>query len=377
MGTQNRPIRILHVVGGMERGGVEKWLMHVLRNIDRERYRMDFLVHTDENCAYDEEIRALGAKIIPCLGTRRPWIYARNFRRVMSEFGPYDVVHSHVHYYSGFVLRLAHKVGVPVRIVHSHSDTSKVDREADVLRRGYLALMVRWMRRHATAGLAASGQAATALFGPKFQADPRWRILYCGIDLSSFREEVDQRQVRLELSIPEEAFVIGHVGRFCQQKNHDFLVEIAGEVAKRKPETHLLLVGDGSLRRDIEQMVESRGLSGRVIFAGARVDVPRLMLGAMDCFLLPSFYEGLPLVGIEAQAAGLPIILSDVITDELVVTKGLVQAVNLQQPASVWANAVLDGGRRGSNKTNALAAVQKSLLSIDSSVAALQRVYDA
>ncbi len=163
--NEKHSIRILHVLHGMNRGGIETWLMHVLRNIDRERFKMDFLVHTTKPCAYDDEIRALGSEIIPCFHPARPWLFAYNFRRLVRKHGPYDIIHSHVHHYSGFVLRLAQHAGVPVRLAHSHNDTSYAETDVGVLRRGYLALMKRWIARYATAGLAASRLAAIDLYG--------------------------------------------------------------------------------------------------------------------------------------------------------------------------------------------------------------------
>ncbi len=116
--TAPKPIRVLHVVGGMNRAGTETWLMHLLRNIDREHYRMDFLVHAAQPFEYAEEIEALGARVIPCLHPTKPWRYARNFMRILKELGPYEVVHSHVHHFTGLPLYLARRAGVPVRIAH-------------------------------------------------------------------------------------------------------------------------------------------------------------------------------------------------------------------------------------------------------------------
>src|SRR5688572_4535103 len=118
-------IRVLHVVGIMNRGGIETWLMHVLRHIDRRHFQVDILVATEQPGDYDQEARALGARILPCLRPRRPWAYARNFRRIVRTHGPYDVVHSHVRHFSSYVVRLAARAGIPVRLVHSHSDTSE------------------------------------------------------------------------------------------------------------------------------------------------------------------------------------------------------------------------------------------------------------
>lgn len=341
MGSNKNPIRILHVLGGMNRGGVETWLMHILRHVDRDRFQMDFLVHTTKLCAYDEEIRDLGSKIIPCLEPSNPWMYARNFKRIILDHGPYDIVHSHVHHFSGYVLRLAQEADIPVRIAHSHNDCSPLEANAKLHRRFYLNLMKSLITRHSTLGFGCSEVAIADLFGEGWKKDLRWRLLYYGIDMSPFREPIDALEVRAELSIPANAFIIGHIGRFQEQKNHRFLLEIFAEILKRKPQAYLLLVGEGSLKSDIEQQAWQMGLSERVIFTGIRSDIPRLMLGAMDVFLLPSLHEGLPVVSIEAQAAGLPLVISQNITQELQKVKPLIQKISLQQPVEVWAEAIL------------------------------------
>ncbi|MEG4632697.1 glycosyltransferase family 1 protein [Microcoleus sp. AR_TQ3_B6] len=334
-------IRILHAVGGMNRAGTETWLMHILRNIDRDRFQMDFLVHTDQPCAYDEEIRTLGSKIIPCLDRSKPWLYSRNLKRVLREYGPYDIIHSHVHHFSGYILWLAKQVGVPIRIAHSHNDTSEVDAHASFLRRLYTTLMKGFIQGSATTGLAASRVAAVALFGDDWENNPRWQVLYCGIDLTPFKTPVDGLVLRRELGIPEDAFIIGHVGRFEDQKNHLFILEIAAIVAKKYPGMRLLLIGDGILRSMIEEKVKQMGLTPYVIFAGLRSDVPQLMQSMMDVFLLPSIHEGLPVVGIEAQAAGLPLVLSDVITDELDRSL-LIKRLSLSRSALQWSDLILN-----------------------------------
>jgi glycosyltransferase involved in cell wall biosynthesis len=374
---EKRPLRILHVVGGMSRGGVETWLRHVLRNIDRDRFQMDFLVHTDKACAYDDEIRALGSRILPCLSPSRPLKYAREFRRILAEYGPYDVIHSHVHHYSGYVLRLAHSAGVPLRIAHSHNDTSALEAGAGLRRRVYLSVTGRWIARYAMAGLSASRLAAVALFGSNWESDPRWQSLYCGVDFSHFRQPADQTNLRAELGLPPDAFVVGHVGRFSEQKNHKFLIEIAAEIARREPNMRLLLIGDGTLRPEIEDIVNRSGLTEKVVFAGLRADVHRLMLEAMDVFLFPSLHEGLPLVGMEVQAAGVPSVMSDTITSEVEVVSELVQWLSLSQPASVWAEAVLSARemRRKITQPEALAKMEQSPFNVQVSIRELERVY--
>lgn len=336
-----RPICILQVVGGMNRAGYETWLMHILRYADCQRFKMDFLVHTAEPCAYDEEIRALGSKIIPCLHPSRPWQYAHNLSRVLTQQGPYDIVHSHVHHYSGLVLRVAAAAGVPMRIAHSHNDTSRVDSESGWLRKVYLRLTEHWIQRYASIGLAASKEAAAALFGQDWGKDPRWQVLHYGIDLTQFTERFDSKGVRAELGLPENHVVIGHVGRFVKQKNHRFLVQIAREVCAQEPNVRFILVGDGPLRPLVEQEVARSDLGERFVFTGVRPDVPRLMLGAMDVFLLPSLWEGLPLVLIEAQAAGLTCVISDVISEEVDADPRLIHRLPLEQNAKMWTEALL------------------------------------
>ena len=343
--TKTRPVRILQVVGCMNRGGVETWLMHVLRNIDRNLFEMDFVLHTSELCHYNDEILSLGCRIIVSPYQPHPnrhwWNYMANFRSILDEYGPYDVVHSHLDYFSGNILRIAKQAGVPIRIAHAHNDTSSLVAEGGWKRSVYVSWLKKRIARYATVGLPCSRKAAVDLFGSNWKNDSRWQILHCGLDLAPFRERVDSASVRAELGIPQDAFVVGHVGRFEPQKNHQFLLEIAAKIAQHEPKMRLLLIGYGSLRGDVENKVAQLGLTDKVIFAGVRSDIPRLMLSAMDVFLLPSLFEGLPLVLIEAQAAGLPCVFSDVISEEIDVVKSLMKRLSLSDSASEWAEVVL------------------------------------
>ena len=369
-------LRILHVVGEMNRGGIETWLMHVLQHIDRDRFQMDFLVHTTQSCSYDEQVRALGSSIIPCPNPQQPWSYAPKFKNILREYGPYDIVHSHVHHFSGYVLRLAQQSGVPTLISHSHNDTSSNQAQAGFKRRLYLKLMRRWIDCYSTVGLGCSHQAAASFYGADWQSDPRWQALYYGIDLTPFQAACDPVVVRQEFAIPEDALVIGHVGRFVEQKNHQFLLEIVAEVAKREPRTRLLLVGDGSLRPEIEQQATGLGLRDCTICVGVRPDVPRLMQ-AMDAFLLPSLFEGLGLVLIEAQAAGVPCIFSDVVPQEVDLVKPLAQRLSLSQSASTWAEALLAQlkAETAITQSQALALVKSSRFNIETAVKNLEKIY--
>ncbi|MEB3178758.1 MAG: glycosyltransferase family 1 protein [Nostocaceae cyanobacterium] len=378
-GNQNQPLRVLHVLGGMNRGGIETWLMHILRHIDRDRVQMDFIVGTTEPGSYDEEARSLGCRIIPCLHPSKPLMYAANFKRILREYGPYDIVHSHVHFFSGYVLRVAQRSGISIRIAHSHNNTAAAEAAAGWSRRWYLNVMQSWINKYATAGLACSSHAAVDLFGTNWNLDPRWQVLSYGINLAPFQQQLDKLAVRAKLGIPEDAFVIGHVGRFVEQKNHKFLLEIAAEVAKKEPKMYLLLLGEGTLQPDVKQQAVQLGIADRTIFTGSRPDVPNIMLGAMDAFLFPSHHEGLGLVLVEAQAAGLPCIFSDVVPPEADVVKPLVNRLSLSKSATDWATQVLvnrDAAIKLS-QASALKLTQTSQFNIATSVQELENFYQS
>lgn len=368
-------LRILHVVGGMVIGGIETWLINVLRLIDRSRFQIDFLVHTDQPCFYDEEVRSLGSKIIPCLTSSNPWQYSRNFSKILQQEEPYDVVHAHVHHFSGLVLKLASQNGVPVRISHSHTSTSGV--KLKIARKLYLAVMNRWIRLYTTVGLAASCQAAADLFGCNWQQDPRYQILFCGIDITPFKENLDRLTIRAELGIEPETLVLGHVGRLEAPKNHQFLIEIAAEVAKLQPNMCLLLVGDGSLRFQLEEKVRELGLEDRTIFTGSRSDVSRLMIGAMDVFVMPSLYEGLGLALVEAQAARLPCIISDVIPLEADLVGDLICRLSLSASPAIWAKIVLEMNHKSLSQSTALSVVENSPFNLSISNQNLIKIYQS
>lgn len=372
---ERRPLRVLHIVGSLNRGGIETWLLHVLRHIDRSSLQMDFLVHTTEPSAYDDEVRRLGSRVIQCLSPSHPLRYARNFGHVLAEHGPYDVVHSHVQHFGGYVLRLAAEHGVPVRVAHGHTGAER----AGIARRAYTALATRWIRQYATHGCAVSRSAGAALFGTGWGTDPRWRLLYCGLDLAPFSRSPASAVVRQELGIAEDAFVVGHVGRLVEQKNHDFLVDVAGELIASAPNVVVLLVGDGPLRSDVERKVNARGLEHVVRFLGSRPDVPQLMVSAFDVFVLPSCSEGLALAVVEAQAAGVPCVISDVVPEEAIVAGHLVRQLPLSDGPRAWAEAIVRA--RGDAPTRAdrrpPSDVAEWPFNVQQSAAALRRLYES
>jgi glycosyltransferase involved in cell wall biosynthesis len=366
------PIRVLHVVGGLSRAGTETWLVNVLRRLDRSRFDFAFLVHDITHEGYCDEVRRLGSDVLLC-NARTPMNYALQLRGILKRRGPFHVIHGHLQHFNGVVLSAAASVGVPVRVAHSHLAARASDQSFPRL--VYARGMASLISYFATNKLAASEPAAEALYGQRWREDPSVRVLHCGVDMSGFSDASDSTTVRREFGIPDDAFVIGHVGRLEHQKNHAFLLHVAAETFRKRP-GYLLLVGEGSLRPAIEAQACNLGIRERTIFAGSRSDVPRL-LAAMDAFVFPSHFEGLGLVLLEAQAAGLPITMSDVIPQEAVVFRELVREVSLNATAADWASTVLSD-RLTARRTpdDARRDLLRSSFNIDRSARELMNFYD-
>jgi len=329
------PLRILHVVVNMNRGGAETLLMNMYRNIDRTKVQFDFL--TCREGAFDPEIEALGGRVhrIPYLTEVGHSGYINALDQFFASHPEYRIVHSHMDKMSGFVLRSAKKAGIPARIAHSHSTRS----EGGIAARAYKWASGQLIRPCATHLLACSGKAAAWLFPNK---DRQVAILKNGIESERFAFSTEVRsEVREELRLQADDFVIGHVGRFSAPKNHSFLVEIFARFHQERPNSVLVLAGDGPLRTGIEEKVKELGLEQRVKFLGVRSDIARLLQG-FDIFVFPSLHEGLPVTLVEAQGAGLPCVISDVITREVDMGLSLVDYVSLNQPLESWVQALGD-----------------------------------
>lgn len=326
------PIRVLQVVTHMNRGGLETMLMNYYRNIDRTKVQFDFLTHRPENEKkdYDDEIRSLGGKIyhMPVLNP-----FSRNYMKCLDEFfkehKEYKIVHSHLDCLSAYPLKMAKKNGVPVRIAHSHNTSQ--EKNLKYLIKDYSKKQI---PKYATHLFACGREAGEWMFGKhKFQ------IMNNAIDAKKFiyNEEV-RKQKRQELGL-DGKFVIGHVGRFNLQKNHEFLIRCFKDFAKSNKDAILILIGNGELQDKIKQQVKEYQIEDQVKFLGLREDIPQL-LQAMDLFLFPSLFEGLPVTLVEAQAAGLPCVISDTITDEIMITDAI-SKVSLESDLEKWNQAIL------------------------------------
>jgi len=317
-------------------------IMNLYRNIDRTRLQFDFIIDHTENCTYREEIEALGGKIyiLPAFNLKNLLIYRKAWREFFRQHPEYGIIHGHVRSTASIYLGIAQKFGLTT-IAHSHSTSSGYGLQA--LIKSFLQYFIRFRAEYLLACSEASGE---WLYGKRACKRDNFLIIKNAVDSSEFVFNSDRRKrIREELNL-ESKLVIGHVGRFIAAKNHRFLIDIFKAIHDKKENSMLLLVGDGELRNSAEERVKELGLLNSVIFTGLRSDIPDL-LHAMDVFVFPSLYEGLPVTLIEAQASGLPCIISDSITSEVCITP-IMRPVSLAKPSSSWADIVINaaGGDR-------------------------------
>ncbi len=326
-------IRILHIVGIMNMGGLENLIMNIYRNIDRDKIQFDFLITRQEEGIFDQEIKSLGGKIhnIPSMESIGVINYKKILRQFFEEYQEYQIVHCHRDALCSVYLREAKKANLPVRIAHSHNiklaETKNIRGGVKGLLKNYFML---YTNRVATHRFACSTQAGKWLFG-----DNGYTIIPNAIDTRKYNYNEDIAvSLRKELNISQETFVIGHVGRFDIQKNHKFLIDIFKEFEKQHPDCLLCLVGDGSLSEEIKNYVRENNIQNKVRFLGIRDDVPKLMM-MFDVFLFPSLFEGLGIVLVEAQSSGLSCLISDQVPQESDMRLGLTQYLSLDSQC-IW-----------------------------------------
>ncbi len=328
-------IRVLHMIASLDVGGSQTMMMNIYRHIDREKIQFDFVIDHPAETYFVPEIEALGGRVhvLPAFhGTnageiRRDW---NNFFYLHPE---YHVLHSHTRSYASLYLPQARRHGV-MTIIHSHSTST-----GGGVRGAVKSVLQLPLRFQADGLMACSRDAGEWLFGKTACRSERFILLPNGIDLDRFTVGREKRaQYRRELGL-EGRYVIGHVGRFYDVKNHSFLLDAFQKVHEREPDAVLLLVGVGPLQQAMAQKAVDLGVAEQVIMTGNRDDVPEL-LSAMDVFAFPSLWEGLPVTVVEAQAAGLPCVLSDTITREVDVSP-LVERLPLGDP-ELWAARLLE-----------------------------------
>lgn len=326
------PVRVAQIMGYMNGGGVESVVMNYYRNIDRERFQFDFVVCKGSTMVPRCEIEALGGRVFMIPPYSQVLGYQRELTALLREQG-WKIIHSQNNALSVLPLRAAKKAGVPVRIAHSHSTSGSGERAKNALK----AVLKTQANRYPTHRFACSRCAGEWLFGK----DADFEVLRNAIDLNDFRpDEGDRSRTRAALGVEEGRLLVGHIGRFMEQKNHAFLLEIFREVLGLRPDAVLALVGEGLLLDATRRRAHELGIDGSVRFLGARSDTPSLYR-AFDVFCLPSLYEGLPMVGVECQASGTPILASDVVTNEAAMTS-LMDFESLGSSPRVWALHLVD-----------------------------------
>lgn len=356
-------IRVLQVVTNMDRGGLESMLMNYYRHIDREKIQFDFLVHRQERAAFDDEIEALGGRIYR-LPRLVPWSksYLSALNRFFDEHTGYKVVHVHQDCLSSVILKAAKQHDVPVRIAHSHSANQDKNLKYPIKL---------WYKRsipeYATNLFACGKDAGDWMFG-----GASYQIINNAIDVAAYTYDPTKRQeMRRQLGLENE-LTIGHVGRFSQPKNHPFLLDIFTSLLKKEPDAVLLLVGGGADMPKIQAKAQELGIAERVRFLGVRSDVADLMQ-AMDVFVFPSLYEGLPVTMVEAQASGLPCIISDKVPPECILTEGLVDIMTLSASPEAWAEKIL--AKRAIPRTDRRAEIAAHGFDITTEAVKLQEFY--
>lgn len=332
-------LRVLQVVGGLNVGGTETWLVKGFPGLRDHEYRFDFLVHGDGPQHYAVELEAQGARVLRCPEARNIVSYTIALFSLLRR-NRYRAVHAHTYCFSGIVLAVAALAGVPIRVFQSH--TAQDESHAGLLRRTYFRA-ARWLiRLCSTRGIAVSEEAARAFFPLNWREHPeQWCIAPVGIDLAPFRQPSHRAEVRAEWNVHDGSRVAIHVGRFAAVKNHALLVDAALSLLERDPRWVFVCVGDGPTRQGIADRVRALGMADRFRFTGVRGDVPRL-LQAADVFVLPSHYEGFPLAYLEAQAAGLPCVVSSVIAAAAELVPGRTWRRDVQDSPNAWADALQD-----------------------------------
>lgn len=341
-------VRILHIVTYMGRGGIETMLMNYFRRIDKTKIQFDFLVHRDFIADYDNEIESLGGKIyrFPVLNP-----FSKEYKSKLKKFFlshcEYKIVHSHVDSMSSVPLKIAKECGVPVRIAHAHN-CSEVKNLKYYLKLYYKSKLPQC----ANYFLACSNEAGKWLYG-----DREFILLNNAIDTKQYAFNMGSRvKIRDEFSISEDTLVIGNVSRFEPQKNHSFILDVFKNLTTSKPNCVLLLVGDGSLKNEIIEKSKLLKIDNKIIFAGIRRDVPHV-LQAMDVFLFPSLFEGLPVSIIEAQTSGLPCLISDKVPIECKKTN-IVDVCSLSNDTSIWVEKIMNLSRiNRSDKSKEIATI--------------------
>lgn len=362
------PIRIAHIMGKWVGGGVEAVVMNYYRHIDRNKIQFDFICDDDSSNMPYEEIEAMGGRVILIPPYQKVFKYQRELKRVLID-GEYTIVHSHINTLSIFPLKAAKDVGIVTRIAHSHSTTNKVEWKKNLLKN----ILKPFSRVYPTHYFACTEHAGRWLFGNKIFNEGGVFILNNAIDVSKFKYNAEISKIkRAQLGIDNNTLVIGHIGRFVQQKNHHYLIDIFNEVHKKNRNSILVLIGQGPRQMEIINKVKDLGLIEVVKFLGQCEDVHE-WYQSFDAFLFPSIYEGLGMVAIEAQCAGCYCLASIEVPSVAKVTNNI-EFLDLNQEPKDWAEYLLNNMSNRKSKNYEL-EVAKQGYDIKTEVKNLEHFY--
>lgn len=365
---REQPRRVLQILNHMDYGGIEAVVMNYYRHMDRTKIQFDFAVCEDSMLPQKEEIQKLGGNIYLLPPISHLPRYIRSLKKLIKDHN-YEIVHCHMNTLSVFPLYAARRAKAKVRICHNHTTAHKGEGAKTILK--YLLRPLN--KCFATDYFACGEYAGRWMYGNKcFEAGEVY-VMPNAVETERFRYNMITRiSMRMKMDVTDK-FVVGHIGRFMYQKNHDFLVDIFKEVHRRRPNAVLLLIGEGELEPRIREKVKSLGLTEAVIFYGTSQDTSKLYQ-VMDVFCLPSFYEGLPVVAVEAQMNGLCVISSDHVTPEIALLENYRQ-ISLKASASVWAKEILKADICEATRQDAWKQMKKSGFSMEEEAGKLTAWY--
>ena len=363
-------LRVLHSVSNMARAGIETMLMNYYREMDRNQIQFDFLANKPVPGEYDEEIRSMGGRVFvsPGLNPLHFPRYRRFVADLLSENPDIRIVHAHNEAMGYYALQSAKDAGIRVRIAHAHNTQIIHDYKYP------LKLVCKQLLPGAATDYWSCGRDA----GIYYYGEKRWNtsgfILRNAIDVTRFGFRQEARERKRQQHGLQDCFVIGHVGRFHVQKNRSRLLDIFAEIVQKVPEARLILVGTGELEQAVKEKASAIGIQDKTLIPGQTADVSD-WYQAMDCFVLPSLFEGLPVVGIEAQAAGLPCVFSDRVTDEVLLSPEA-RRVSLQADNAEWAAEIMTAMRRpDADRTQGMDIVRRAGYDIHTEARKLQERY--
>lgn len=341
-------IRVMHCLGKLNAGGAETLVINVLRNIDRDQIRFDFLLFDETLGFYDKEVKQYGCNLyyLPSMSKAGIHKYINNMIKFFKE-EKINIVHSHMDWLGGFIAYAAHKAGVSKIIVHSHANQEMFD--SNIQHHILINFSKYLVKKYATDCIACSVEAGKSLFHKEFE------VLFNGIDLDKFQNpDMDiVKKLRKEFNIKTDNIVLGNIGSLSKNKNQIYLIDILNKLLKINKNYKLLLVGEGSQRKDLEEYVNRLELNHSVIFAGIRSEIPELMK-LFDIFLFPSIYEGLGIVAVEAQAGGNPCVISTGVPKEVDMGLGLTYFIDLNQERWIEEIRKLESYKFENNEKNLL-----------------------